>query len=446
LLVGLALLAAGAGAWSLWRRPRGPAPAAVEPPMPAHVEEAEVREALQRAREGVLSLPGSDVAWGEYGLTLLAHDFAPEAGVCFAEAARLGPDNALWELARGYMAERLAPETALPHLRRAVEIGLPTAEAQTALRLHLAEWLLERRDLDGAEAIFRDELGRDPRNMRATFGLGRVALGRDDDREATSLFEAARGWPPARKAVAAHLATLARARGDEAAAARLEAEVAALPDDLPWPGPLDDELVRRQVGSRKLLDEAAALQYAGQLEEAAAVYRRLAATRPTVQAWVGAGLNLARLGRYDEALALLRRAVDLGPQSPQARAALAQTLFARAEAEWARAPGSGRAREWFAEVVEPARRVVELRPSHAHAYLLWGLALRLSGNPASAVAPLRKGALLQPGSFEMHLALGEALLDLGREQEACEHLEKARRLAPDDKRLAEALARLRRPG
>jgi len=93
-------------------------------------------------------------------------------------------------------------------------------------------------------------------------------------------------------------------------------------------------------------------------------------------------------------------------------------------------------------VVEHARRTTELKPDHARAYLFWGLALKYLGEPAAAVAPLRKGVMCRPELLELQFALGDVLLEAGQYREAETYLENARKIDPNDQRVTEALVRL----
>jgi tetratricopeptide (TPR) repeat protein len=417
--------------------------------VPAGIKDPELRGFIEDARQRVQAEPRSAIAWADLGLTLLAHHFDAEAAPCFAEAARLGPDNPLWPYARAVIARKGDAKEALAFLREAAELASSGPEGP-AYRLALAEALLERRDTAAAETIFREELGANPRDARAALGLGRLLLERGDD-EAAALLEAAAREPFARKQATGHLAALARARGETARADKLEKKAAEMPDDPPWPDPLDEETARREVGVVKRVHDMAGLESEARRDprryrQIAEVYLREIKERPTARDCALAGFSLARAGDFDAALPLLRQAEALDPDNSQTCDIVAQVLFDRAEKEAARAPGSEQARAWFREAAEQARRATELKVGHSRGYLVWGRALRGLGEPAAAVGPLRLGVQCEPGCLDLQLSLGEALLEAGRHGEARAALENARRLAPADRRVAEALERLRHKG
>jgi Flp pilus assembly protein TadD len=411
--------------------------------MPGGIEDREVRRALERARQEVLDNTRSAAAWGHLGKILLAHLFPGEADFCFAEAARLDPADPLWVYARGVIALPRDPEKPVTLLRQAVAVAATGSQQRSAMSLQLAEALLERGDLGEAETLFRQELEHGPKSARAAFGLGLIAISQGNEPAATKFLTVAQGSAHARKKASAQLAALARAGGDRKAAAAYEKQAAGLPEDPPWPDPILDEVAYMRVGRRGRERLAGLLEKQHRYAEAADVYLEQIDKQPNVQAYIGAGMNLARLRNYDRALPLLRNAVRLQPDNAVAHSALALVLFARAEREWHTSPGLPQLKEWFREAVEHARQATQLRPGHAQAYLYWGLSLKYLGEPAAAVEPLRKGVTCAPADFELQYGLGEVLLEVGRLKEAEVHLSNAQRLAPNDPRLLGALKRLR---
>ena len=102
----------------------------------------------------------------------------------------------------------------LPLLRQAWQAaGSLDAESQSAVRLRLAEALLEAGQPDEAETLFRQEQAAQPDSARAAVGLGQIALARGHDEDAARLLAAVQDSPFARKKVAAQLASVARAAG-----------------------------------------------------------------------------------------------------------------------------------------------------------------------------------------------------------------------------------------
>ncbi len=430
LLAALILIpAAAAFAWWHFRAPP------VDPPFPADLEDPEVRVALEKARRQVLDEPDSAEVWGAYAMLLLAHLFDRDADVCFAEASRLDPNDPKWPYARGLVALKRRPHEAVALLRQAAQ-ARSRPEYESLVRLQLAEALLERGQFDEAEQLFRTQEAETPGSPRAALGLGMIAQARGQETAAESYFRVARSSPYARKSATAQLAALARARGDPTAAAALDKENAELPNDPAWPDLLFEELASLEVGKRGFERKVGRLEKAGEFREAAELYLKEIQERPTVEAYLGAGMNLLRLREYDRAFEFLRKAVEAAPENAQAHYSLALALFARAEREWQTSPGKEQLKTWFQEAIDQAKRAAELRPDHARAYLFWGLALKYLGDPEAGLAPLRNGVACNPADFDLQLALADVLFDAGHKQEAEATLENARRLRADDPRLA----------
>ncbi len=428
-----ALAGGGAGAW-WWSRP----PQVIPPPIPADLSEEEVRKVIEYARQQVLAKPDSASAWGRLGMTFMTQLFDREADACYREAARLNPSDPRWPYARGLMALKRDSEHALPLLRHAATASDSVPRYSSFIHLRLAEALLERQETEEAEQLFRKEWERAPGNPRAALSLGRIALARGDDRAAQDFLTAALDHPSSRRSARSHLAALAHSRGDAAAAAEYERQAAALPYDQVWPDLFLEEVVSMRVGRIRRELDLRDLEDKHRYAEAVRLYLEEIARQPTSEACVGAGRNLARLRRYDQAMPLLRRGVELDANSPLAHYTLALVLFSQAEKQ----PNSPAAKGWLHEATVEARRATELKPDYDQAYLFWGLSLKLLGEKAAAVAPLRKGVVCRPNDFELQLGLGQVLADLGQEQEARTHLENAQKLDPKDPRPAEALARL----
>ncbi len=433
----LLLVVVAGGVW-WWMREKP-----LEPPMPTGITDTEVREALEKNRAIVLADPRSAEAWGSYGTVLLAHLFDREADRCFAEAARLNPKDPRWPYARGQIALKRDPPNALVLLATAAEAASNRPEYRTPFTLALAEALLEAGQTDRAAELFQKELALAPDDERGLYGMGLVALVRGDDATAARNFEAVRKTPSCRKQANAHLAALARARGDVPAAKQYEAEAAALEADPPWPDPYLDHVITLQVGIRGLQRRVAMLERDGDFAGAVDAFLAQARQKRTSYALTGAGVNLARLKRYDEALVLLREAVQLDPADPNAHYTLALVLFTHAEKEWARDPSSSFAANAFREVVTEGRRATELKPDHALAYMFWGLALKNLGDAKGAIEPLRKALVIRPEQFDVHLGLGQALAAIGDRAAAVMSLKAAQRLKPDDPRPAQELAKLK---
>jgi tetratricopeptide (TPR) repeat protein len=445
LLGGAVLIVAVVGATWWWVRP-----APLEPPTPPNIEDDEVLQAIRDAQQPVRTTPHSAAAWGQLGKVLLGQQFDREADICFAEASRLDPVDARWLYPRCVITLKRDPDHAVTCLRHASAVAAANdrtpADYRSVIDMQLAEALLERGLLDEAEPIFRAEQVRNAQNLRAVLGLGLIAQLRGETASAQEMLTAAVACPSARRFATVQLAALARTQGDKAGAEAYEKKIATLAPDAVWPDPFFEEIAGLQGGQRGFERVVKRLEHERRFSEAAELYLKRLEKKPTVQNYVGAATNLSRLRDYDRAFPLVRKAVALEPDNEFAHCSLALVVFARAEIEWHANPNAPYLKEWFAEARDHARRASELRPTYAEAYLWWGLALKYLGEPEAAIEPLRIGVAQSPADFRLQFSLGDVLVDTGRLKEAESYLDNARKLSPNDPRLAAALERLRSRG
>jgi tetratricopeptide (TPR) repeat protein len=429
----LVALVAGLG-WWLSR------PVPLAPPIPGEVKDPEILRVIEQARQQVLHHPTAG-NWGFLGNVLMAHLFDPEADRCYEEAHRLDPGDSRWTYFRGIIALKRRPDQATDFLRQAVESNT-WPEYQFAMRIKLVEALLDRNQLDEAEPLLLHEIPSGKEAARVDMDLGWLAMARGQIQRAQENFSRARTSPYARKKATSQLVALARLSNNKADAERYEKEVTRLDEDLSWPDPVLEEIFKLRVGRRFEQLKINLLEQNHHYAEAAEMYQRRLQTEPTLQNYLGAGLNLARTKDYEQSLPLLREAVRLDPTSAEAHYTLALMLFRRAEEKQWQFPQTRENDPAFREVVQHATLATRLKPNYALAYLIWGLALKYLGQPEEALVPLRQGVGYRSDSIELHLALAGVLVDLRQDAEAERHLDNATRLDANDLRLAPLRQRL----
>jgi arylsulfatase A-like enzyme/Tfp pilus assembly protein PilF len=207
----------------------------------------------------------------------------------------------------------------------------------------------------------------------------------------------------------------------------------------PSPAGLADP--KDKVAVLEAFKRAVARRREGRDEQAGAELRAVLADSPgMLDAWETLGLSLARLGRQDEAIRALEKAVALDPASPAAHLALARihALAGRAElvethAQAATARGAGEAYELLAELrlgqgrleeaAECARRSLEADSRRVVGHVVLGTVARRAGRCEEALAEYRRAAEAQPGLRGLvvpgiHSGTADCLARLGREAEA----------------------------
>lgn len=185
----------------------------------------------------------------------------------------------------------------------------------------------------------------------------------------------------------------------------------ALGDDAGAVAAFDAALLRSPRDPSLLGNYANLLGRLRRYEEAIALYRRALELAPShAEAWTNLGLTLLEIGDAAGARAALERAVAQRPQSSPAWAALGRALRAVRDLEGA---------------ATALRRAVELAPANGAAWVNLGVVRRLLGDPAGALechAAARRAGFAGP---ELEDAEAGAHLDLGETPQA---LEQARRL------------------
>lgn len=443
LVAALLVLAGGSGALWYFTRPT-PAPTVAPPVVKAEGIDPTVAAAIGAARQKVLDDPRSAAAWGELGKLLLAHTFETEAEVCFEQAAALDPDDGRWPYYRGLFAVGRDPAAAVGHFRKAAAGRQPNPAYASTARLRLAEALLDRQEYDEAARLFEAERNSEVEasRARAVYGLGLVAVMRDDLPAASRHLTAAAATPFARRKASVQLARIARLKDDADAAGRYEQDATRPPPDRGWPDPFVAEANKLRVGQQRSLQEADALARRGRLPEAAALLAELSRQYPNELTYQATGAVLIQMGDYEQAEQALRSCLGFDPSHPQAHHLLATALFLHGESLWNRGERD-RARELFRGAAEHGRRAAERKPDFASAYTYRGRALLYLGERDEAIASLRRAVECRPEVADGHLYLGEALAEAGRLDEARSSLKTAEQLAgPNDPRPRAALAKL----
>lgn len=186
----------------------------------------------------------------------------------------------------------------------------------------------------------------------------------------------------------------------------------------------EGEAIRASVHDPDLVAIALALN-AGDLPEAEAGLRQRLRDQPLDVAAIRMMAELAgRIGRYKDAEALLRRAVELAPAFTAARANLATVLykqnrFAEAVAELdgvlaadgasagdlnLRAAALGRIGD-YAQARRIYDELLEVFPDHAKLWMSSGHILKTLGEQDAAVAAYRRAIALEPGLGEVWWSL-----------------------------------------
>ena len=408
LLAGGAVLTVGVGG-GLWYRSRPLPPP--EPPLLVAVEGADlaVMTRIERARQKLLAAPTSADAWGEYGMVLAAHDFTAESDRCFEQATRIDPDNPRWPYFRGIAIALRRPDVAVNYYRQALGCPVVSAKAATAMRLKLAESLLELQQYEESERLFQAEIP----EARARYGLARIAWLRGDTAQARKELEVIRDVPFVKKRSAILLASIDQLEPPRDRSPVLGEDAAKLPDDPSWPDPYLEELKTHEVGRKALIARAQTLEAAGQIPAALDLMLSLIETDPDPQAMLIAGVLSAKLGQFPRSEAILRDALKRDPDDVYIRHYLAAVLIEQ---------GQGKDDPRLIEALEQERQAVNRKPDFGMAWLTMGRIEQKRGNTMAAREAMQKAIRTRPDLMEAYLELAEIELQAGRDRKEVEAL------------------------
>ena len=385
------------------------------------------------ARRATRLNPAAGYYWGLLGEALRVLGRNDEAANAFATALRYSPGEAsVWEgwgdlaatagrgddaAARYRVAARLAPES--DGLRRKLAQALALRGEGAAAGRELAA-IKDRGQSDDAkvwntvgageekagryreaEQAFRKALAIDPAQPEAWFNLGLVLRRSGRDAEATQAFERALELQPQMTVSMIMLAELRQRAGRLSEAAEWATRACAQDD------------AQATAACRVLAGIANERRDWTQAERA---YERVVALDGrNADDWVALAQARLALGKAQEALLALNRALELNPQHGVAYQALAAAHGRRGE---------------YAQALEYAERATQLEPTDHQAWSNKGYSLLKLQRPAEAVPAFETALRLKPDFSNAWINLGEAKLAQRQAGEAIVALRKALELSP----------------
>jgi len=143
----------------------------------------------------------------------------------------------------------------------------------------------------------------------------------------------------------------------------------------------------------------------------------IARTSDNAMAELNLGAAVYKLGRAEEALGHLQKALQLQPNEATIHGSLGNALLR-----------TGRRQEAIAHL----RASLQINPRQAAIQSSLGVALLEDGHPEESEAHLRRSLEIDPDDGDAHYNLANTLLQIGRAKEAVGEYETALRINPDD--------------
>jgi tetratricopeptide (TPR) repeat protein len=407
--------------WFVWFRE--------QPPLPAidfTAANPRLVQVIQEARDAVRANPRSAKAWGRLGMVLLAHEYWPEARVCFDQAAARDPKSARWLYLDAQARFRSDPLRAIALLEKAVAVD----GDDPVVRLFLGEQLLEQGRLDEAEQHLLVVLNDEQMKAWGHVRLAQLALRRDQLPKALGHAQLAQEGDRSFKALHVLLSEIYFRMGDARAAESEDQKARRLPP-AKWLDPYLAQVDELKVEVLGQLDEAKLLGSQGQSEQEIALLEGLVRSHPqSLPARISLAQAHAKRQNWEAAAAACRQALDLHPDDDIALNLLAACLRKQGK---------------LPQAVETYQKSLRQNPQNAETRYQLGSCYYQLKQTAAAMDELRTAVRLRPNYADAWRELGQFHLQ-ENDPEALVCLRRAVELAPEDgaaqRLLAEAQKRL----
>jgi tetratricopeptide (TPR) repeat protein len=419
-LTALCLLLAGWLGYRLWLHASMPAPPAVD----VTGLDREIAEAIGTAQAIVRKKPRAAGAWAQLGTVFRAHEFNEESNFCFHQAEKLDPKDYRWPYLIGIELQAHDAEASLARLRQAAAL----CGDQAAPRLTLGEVLLDRGEIEEAEALFRAVADQDPNDARALLGLGNVALQRNDVDRALEHLRRAAARAPRGTVVHAALLQAYRRKGDDQAVEEERRIVAELPTTRNWPDPALELLGAVWTGQRARMNQINELDQHGYHAEAVTAARKAVEVYPeSAVARLVLGEMLNRNAETAAAEPVLREAILMDPRRSKAHCELGYALQQQRK---------------LREAVASYQQALQLQADTPVAHFNLGLCFTALRDDAGAEKAFRSALQYRPEYPEALMSLAQLLERQGRYQEALPFAERAVHASPSDPRARQLIKAL----
>jgi tetratricopeptide (TPR) repeat protein len=282
----------------------------------------------------------------------------------------------------------------------------------------LAEFLLDLRELEESEQIFRRVLQTAREHPRAQLGLARLAAMRGDDEEAIRFASQAALGAPAIRPTHELLAQLYHRNG-KAKAAEVQLQIAQKlsTEKLMWPDPTLAEVLLLRADTIWQNEQAHQFLMQGQPEKYIRALQDLISKYPErTSLYLQLIRTLLKMGNVPAAQSVMQDALRRCPDSIELKY-LSGVIQANM-----------RDHEKAAEIF---RAVVELKPDYPEAHFSLAASLRAMKDSAGAIQSLREVLRYEPFSVDALVELSELLLEAKQREEAIKHLRTALELSPD---------------
>ncbi|HTA41276.1 MAG TPA: tetratricopeptide repeat protein [Bryobacteraceae bacterium] len=416
------------------------------PEIPLNGLDADVRSAIQKARDEAVTQPKSAQASGHLGMVLQAHTLYPPAVPAYERAVRLDPKDFAWHY---YLALCLEKTGQLDQSLASITEGLRLRPDYAPAVVKKGELLLKLGRFPEGAATLEPLIAQNPNSPLPLYFLGRVKFAQQDFAGADDLYRRATQAYPTFGAAWFGLGETSKRLG-RAAESEKDYQLAEANKD--HNAPAGDELLvnvmKLATGIENRLIEAKRLLNKREYDRASQLYKEVLQQYPDN---LDCLVNLLFIAQYpnqatpEEAEDLFNRARAASPQLPQVylyhgTALVAQGKFDAGAAEIEKAiqlkPADAEAHAWLADVRERQHRLSDAidqyqialthQPDFRIARMELAKDLLYAGRSREAIPVLLPVLQVEDSNTPYAMMfLTQAYVNLGDRQSARKYLEQA---------------------
>lgn len=332
---------------------------------------------LRAAEQAILNEPDSSILWGEYGMSLLAHQRMQEAIICFREASRINPRDPKWP----YYLGVILVETDYSAARGEWERCLQLEPSYLPTRHRLLTLFIQQNELELAHHLLKESRELSPNDLRLLLLASRLALLNNNIEEASHALQSSRELYPQVREPYVESAKLERRRGHR----ELAEKYAVMGEKLP-PASVDDpwysEVILLDASSRNESMRADQFVQAGHFAEAAQLLEEVARRHPELSRPSVNRVNLLlRTGQTSLAMHEMELVLERHPTDPLVHLTMAHAYNLVGELEKCRLH---------------IDRALQLKSDYFDAWMLLGQLLEKQHDPPRALEAYERALSIEP--------------------------------------------------
>jgi tetratricopeptide (TPR) repeat protein len=283
--------------------------------------------------------------------------------------------------------------------------------------------LFELNQKEEAAKYLDELLAQHPDLLPAHLYMGMLAYGRGDYQASLPYLNRATKGRSTKKAAFRLLATVYSKLNQPKDAAWARDQEKKARTDVPWPDSFRDEVLGLAVSRSSRLKRALQLVTAKRTEEALLILRDLVHDFPDdSQLYVYLGRPLLELNEFEEAKAVLRKALDKSPDLVEANFNYGLVLAIEGIAKTQNTGNPEHELKGFRAAAPYFTRTARLKPDHARAHYMLGEYFNHEHRQARAIAAYRTAIICKPEFADAHTMLADLLIAQGEDVEALLHL------------------------